>query len=454
VQDPVVMAHPDRPLSLATVERAAYRGQWYAKGWRSDDDPDYDGTATDEATPFPSISELDSRTGFVHQWGQEGWTGFDEVVVTQDAAQVFAYSVANRRGRFTGTVGGTATTNGPGNNRAFMLREGTRWADSEITSLWWGPNRFSLSNQAPTRRPQMGHVHRGQVGIDGKIRGIVAWYNIFLGPNPEAINLNLWESDGVTLTQGTGGAAGSMSNVNRAAIIGHARRINVFDVAQLRLVPPYSASGIPNGAAVGVTEMTDTSFNHPATVTISSGSRSGGTTTINTSTAHGLVTGDWVLIDGTDNVYDGLYQVTVTDSDTFTYVQQQADDAAVGGGTVQKRWAVNSSAPADAMVGLADLTANDNLDKTAGGLFTPEYPWRVFPYWITSRLIGDVLSIKQWAYGTNEPDWSDPIAVGSATITDGAADAMPSGTGRCGLVAAHAWGNDYAEYGDVRFRRL
>jgi hypothetical protein len=115
---------------------------------------------------------------------------------------------------------------------------------------------------------------------------------------------------------------------------------------------------------------------------------------------------------------------------------------------------VNSSAPGDALVWVADLQANDNVDKTAGGILIPEYPWRVFPYWVSSRLVGNTLSVKQWAYGAPEPEWgAGSVHVGSVPIAQGSATGLPSGRGLCGVVAAHAWGSDYGEYGNITFRK-
>lgn len=55
-------------------------------------------------------------------------------------------------------------------------------------------------------------------------------------------------------------------------------------------------------------------------VATSSGSWAGGTATINTAAAHGLQTGDTALIERVVPAgYNGSYEVTVTDADTFTY---------------------------------------------------------------------------------------------------------------------------------------
>ena len=58
------------------------------------------------------------------------------------------------------------------------------------------------------------------------------------------------------------------------------------------------------------------------------------TVTANTTGAHGFTTGDHVLIEGTDHAWmDGYFQVTVVDTDTFTYVCSKKTVATSTGGT-------------------------------------------------------------------------------------------------------------------------
>ena len=61
-------------------------------------------------------------------------------------------------------------------------------------------------------------------------------------------------------------------------------------------------------------------------VATTSGSSSGTTATVNTASAHGLSTGDVVIVTGvTPAGYNGTYTITVTDSDTFTYTTVGSD---------------------------------------------------------------------------------------------------------------------------------
>lgn len=55
-------------------------------------------------------------------------------------------------------------------------------------------------------------------------------------------------------------------------------------------------------------------------LTVSSMTRSATTVTVNTGTAHGLATNDWITITGADQYeYNGLWQVTYVDTDTVTF---------------------------------------------------------------------------------------------------------------------------------------
>lgn len=61
--DPVVMYHIDRPTDTATVEREAYRTEWFPKNWRSDDDPSFTGTEFDDLMRF-----VETRPAWGDQW--------------------------------------------------------------------------------------------------------------------------------------------------------------------------------------------------------------------------------------------------------------------------------------------------------------------------------------------------------------------------------------------------
>jgi hypothetical protein len=311
-----------------------------------------------------------------HRWAADGWDAFRPAVVSTDGAQTFTTSVSGHRGRVTGPNSGSATSN----RRSLYLRDGTCWPDSEIESTWWGPSVFTDAGVSPVNRPQLGHVHGAYVGEDGRLRAAVVWYNIFGGPNPEAVILNTWESDGTSLFQGNDGVTGgSVSMVGRSGTVIHGNRF-VFGgtFTDLRVTPPWIGEALPAGAVGDIAGMAQAGLN--------------GT--------------DMVVQEG----IPGLVRVASTG---------------------------------------AALT-----DATAGGTWTPDYPWRVFPYRVRSRWRPPVLEVKQWGYGRPEPDW------GSAYVWTGSPTQGPQqldvvrGDGFAGIAVGHCHSGSYVEVGDLRIGRV
>jgi len=86
MRDPVVMNHPAIPgQEDKIVERSAYRGVWYALGWRSTDDPDFTGpgTFTPQATLSGRVAALE-RYNPQHVTVPGGW--YDLLDVRKAAA--------------------------------------------------------------------------------------------------------------------------------------------------------------------------------------------------------------------------------------------------------------------------------------------------------------------------------------------------------------------------------
>lgn len=336
---------------------------------------------TDSGTEVPSVywpfaeRQADDDAVIEHDWDRDGWDVFRPVTVNTDDAQTFTTSVVAGRGRVTGNLANE------GNLRRFYLREGTRWPDSDITSLWWGPDRFSTGGT--TNRPQMGHVHGAAVGDDGLLRGAVLWFNIFGGPNPEALLANTWEGDlSATLRQGTQSpvfsGGGSLNAVGRTPLVVQASRYTFGGTfIDLRVTPDWMAEGVVPGSVGDLTGMAATGLN------------------------------------GVDYTVQGSASALIR---------------------------LNASGGA--------LT-----DATAGGTWTPDYPWRVFPYWVRSQYVPPVLRFKQWAYGKPEPDWGSAYAWSANLVVGGTATGIAQGNGYAGLVAAHAHDGSYMEWGQARFQR-
>ena len=94
------------------------------------------------------------------------------------------------------------------------------------------------------------------------------------------------------------------------------------------------------------------------------------TVTANTTAAHGFSTGDYVLIENADySWWNGYFQITVVDADTFTFVSSKKTFAAGSGGTVSKP----SLSLVDDNV-LADTTQSPPEDIIALNSGTDDYP--------------------------------------------------------------------------------
>jgi hypothetical protein len=223
--DLVTCTHDNLPGAEKVTSRLAYRAVWWFKGWRSDDDPTFDGTADDTA-PIPTLADLDERTGFVHSWAEHGWGVFDRKIVNQDGAQAFTASVNGNYGR----VGASSSTSA--NQRELWVHQDTLWANGEVTAVLKGPSTYISGN-----RPQMGIVLRYQL-IDGHHVAFVVWYDIFVG-DPRVLNISGWRGNGgPTLNQAAGGQY--TAEVTRDLRIVAALRFQFGSwINELTCIPPH-----------------------------------------------------------------------------------------------------------------------------------------------------------------------------------------------------------------------
>jgi hypothetical protein len=151
-------------------------------------------TGTVEITVAAAIASPE----VVHDWDLDGWDPFTPVVISDDDPQVFDLTVASGRGVITGSVADN------GNHRVAYLREGTLWADSEITSVIYGPGGTAWTGT----NGQQGHLHRVREVEPGVWEAIAAWTAVF-GGGYETINTRAVRFDGATLFQGDGDIATS-----------------------------------------------------------------------------------------------------------------------------------------------------------------------------------------------------------------------------------------------------
>lgn len=404
----------------------------------------------DPNTKFGDLFDVPVRT----EWQRDTLSSpvtWQSQVFTVDGAQAFAWTVANRRLRFTGPVASL------GNHRSVLLHPNTNYTSCSVKSLWWGPSEFNVN---PTRRPQLGHVHRYQ-DAGARKRFISVWSNIFGGPNPEALQVAIWETDGTTLFLGDILTVGGLSSTSRNGLIQYTKRFTFgVTLQQMNAIPPHAGYEMPhNGIAGLLTGMTQAGLNSPATQAFTAAVRTAGVTTLTYGAAHGRSVGDVLDVVGVNTTYSGLHTVTATPlTTTLQYAQTGVADAGTTTGTTQLTMVTNGGDAASGMIQVAVPTAADLEDKVGGGLWTPYYPWRVFPYWVKSWVLDLAgvpnVFVKQWPYGLPEPDDSGPFTYGPTPITLGTATAIPTGPGLHGVIAAHAHSGAFGEYGNLEFRRL
>jgi len=100
------------------------------------------------------------------------------------------------------------------------------------------------------------------------------------------------------------------------------------------IVKDSAAGSIISGARVLVHVTDNSNYFYQATPTSITGS---GTTATVSHTSHGLSTGDYVLVFGVtnDDAYNGVWQVTVSDSNTYTYTTTQTITSSPATGTIE-----------------------------------------------------------------------------------------------------------------------
>lgn len=195
----------------------------------------------------------DDETVVEHDWERHGWAAFNPVTITVDGAQVFVGTVASGLGVLTGTQAGA------GSHRVAYLRSGTRWRDSEITSVVFGPAGTAWNGT----NAQQGHLHRVRPvsGVPGMWEGIAIWTAVF-GGGYELINTRGVRFDGATLFQSGGDAAssGDAGFIDRSLIVDARQRLNFGSwLNQYRAIPMH-LNGLKVGTLVTIANVSGTGF--------------------------------------------------------------------------------------------------------------------------------------------------------------------------------------------------
>jgi hypothetical protein len=122
------------------------------------------------------------------------------------------------------------------------------------------------------------------------------------------------------------GSANTLSNIANASLTNSA--ITIGSTAISLGATSLTLAGLTSASA---TTLISTG-NQATSVAISAIGHSSGTVTVTTGTAHGLTTGDVASIDGVaDYTFCGVYTVTVTNANVFTYSQTASGASSSGG---------------------------------------------------------------------------------------------------------------------------
>ena len=304
---------------------------------------------------------LPDQTKSIPIWDTATFNAFSDWTITADGVTA-TRSVVNRKARVTNTNTPTSSLT---NMRHWYVDESFPATNSEVTTLFWGEDG-KFGNTAGGFQP--GNVHRAQNNA-GTVKGFIAWPDIVFG-QPYVINIGLWEGTGSSLTLGS-------TNTN------------------------FTATGLIN------------------TLVVTNSSRTSMVVTLTVPASHGVVAGDSLNVDLTDNTFDtlGVIVSSVTPT-TITYTQTGTSQPDTSGAT--------------------------------GTCYSTNY---IYPFWMTTRLIDNTLHVKVWRYNQGESDWADSTRAFSWTYSAGTVTPT-TGDGACGILAGHIGNTRFLEFGHTTFTKL
>ncbi len=320
-----------------------------------------------------------------HLWARDGVDGFTNVTITGSKAgpaDSDRMSAQNDRGRIAARPGETQ-----GNNRACWVHDGTDWADSEVTSLWYPP---SVIDKAVCM-PQMGHVHRVSEK-DGIGSGIVVSQNIY--------GFGFWTTFLAAWTWGKGTYEiephASLTGSHWAyPYVRMVRRIET-DAGLMRIFLVDRTCGIRAGDLVDVAGCEDATFN-------------------------GTGLRVFAVAEGPNPTLEAVGPTIYVVDDGKHVVQAAKTQAGYLELSRPRRSAIN--------------------------------PRRIYPMWVTSRLVGTTLMLKKWYYDDLEPIWGNDQRTIAFDLAVGNNRDLPTG-GACGILSNHLRNDAWMEYGDVTFLQL
>lgn len=233
---------------------------------------------------------------------------------------------------------------------------------------------------------QQGHLHRVRALGGGVYEGVAIWTSVVFGGTMANLHCKSVRFDGTTLAQsGNSGAAADPSAADSAYID-----------RTLALTGMFRSTGF------------GLFFNNYVCIP---------------NHLYGLAQGDIVTIDSNTSTYD----------ETNVAV----NGAAPGTGRVQVIEPTTQSTTALAVdTGTIRPSSTSEMKRWA-------------PFWMATRVIGDVVYIKRWRPEEGEPSWSNARVQRVTLATDADVPSLAAGPGACGLWAAHFYGGSSGSWGDI-----
>lgn len=467
----VTMTHEDLPGVTKTASIEAYRDVWYRNGWRSADDPDFVGDDDAEEPPSMAVHEVDETAH-----GDPMAALRTSSPVARDAYQP-ALRGAPDAGRWTRYLIGV-DVNAPASalsfehGKAVIRVVGGNGLSSERHELWTAPDvpasRYGRVRSRWASHPpadgiiQHVHVHRFQQA-GGKNRAVVLWDGIFGSPSG-----GVWEAnadgtsfvssiatlgDQETVTASSRDSNGLVSATVAAGAtdrwrIGDAVRVDLSDngydgsfvlssVTSTQLQWTQTNGGSDASGGTGTVVLLGNHFTNFSTMTnnvwsFTDAVRTNGVVVATGMAAgHPLQIGDRIVVDATDNTYDGRFVISDVNQTTnqISWLQPGvANDAGAGTGTVGKNtplWCETQLLPGNILQ--ARFWPDKGVDLnggTAGPMMGAPPSWEQFGWTLTYDI-----------------DTCTGVTI-------------PSGNGAFGIGAAHHSSNSPVQYDNLEITPL
>ena len=311
-----------------------------------------------------------------HIWDVSGTTAVSKKTISNDKMQTVQITTAG--GHFLVACNGTDAT---------TFYDGTNWISNAATSTAQQVNTITHVGTLATVTTNAAHglVTGNQIVMSGITPAAYNGTYIITVLNATQFTYTMATTPASSSTNnGSSFAISSITNIGTGALVTTASAHNLFtgNVVVVAGATPSAFNGTFIITKQSATQFSYTTLSNPGgnattvgsysitAASITSVTHQGTFATVTTASAHGLITGNQVLMAGfTPSDYNGTYIINVVDSVTFTYTMTSTpptDATTVGTYTV-----VAQTISTNIQTGLvAKLTTTANHDLTTGAVVT------------------------------------------------------------------------------------